>query len=74
MVSSLFLILILSLPFLRTPFLSGFVVMAAAPPAVAVIPLTKIAGGNARISLFALVLCYLLSLLIIPLFIYAIFF
>ena len=67
------LIFILSIPFLHTPLFAGFVVMAAAPPAVAVLPLTKVAGGNGRLSLFGLIICYLLSLAIIPILVYALF-
>ena len=49
----------------------GFVVIAACPPAIAVVPLTKIIGGNEKLSLFALVTTYLLSIFLMPLLIYA---
>ncbi len=48
----------------------GFVVIAACPPAIAVVPLTKIIGGNEKLSLFALVTTYLLSIFLMPLLIY----
>ncbi len=64
------LILIFSLLFYKGDFFNGMIVMAAAPPAVAVLPLTKIAGGNERLSLFALILCYILAIFIMPVLIY----
>jgi BASS family bile acid:Na+ symporter len=35
----------------------GFVVMAAVPPAVAVLPLTKLLRGDSRLSLYAEAIC-----------------
>ncbi|MCD6473750.1 MAG: bile acid:sodium symporter [Thermoplasmata archaeon] len=63
-------ILAFSIPFRHTIFFSGMVAMAAAPPAVAVLPLTRIAGGNERLSLFALVLSYIAAIFIMPFLIY----
>ena len=64
------IILIFSMLFYRSEFFNGMIVMAAAPPAVAVLPLTKIAGGNERLSLFALILSYILAIFIMPALIY----
>lgn len=44
----------------------GFIIMAAVPPAVAVIPFTAILRGNAPLSLVATIGCYLGALLIMP--------
>jgi len=64
------IILILSIPFYKTDLFSGFVVMASVPSAIAVLPLTKICGGNIKLSLFALVISYLISIVVMPLLIY----
>ncbi len=64
------IILLFSLPFRATPLFPGFIVMAAAPPAVAVLPLSKIAGGNEKLSLFSLVISYMAAIAIMPSFIY----
>ncbi|MGC9514857.1 bile acid:sodium symporter [Methanocrinis sp.] len=45
----------------------GFVVMAAAPPAVAVVPLTKLLQGDVRLALYSEALSYLGSLVLTPL-------
>jgi BASS family bile acid:Na+ symporter len=44
----------------------GFVVMAAVPPAVAVLPLTKLLKGDSCLSLYAETVCYLASLILMP--------
>lgn len=44
----------------------GFVVMAAVPPAVAILPLTKLLDGDAHLSLYAETICYLASLILTP--------
>ena len=44
----------------------GFVVMAAVPPAVAILPLTKLLGGNSPLSLYSEAFCYLASLVLMP--------
>jgi BASS family bile acid:Na+ symporter len=44
----------------------GFVVMAAVPPAVAVLPLTKLLDGDVHLSLYAETICYLASLILTP--------
>ncbi len=64
------IILAFSIPFRHTIFFSGMVAMAAAPPAVAVLPLTRIAGGNEHLSLFALILSYIAAIFIMPFLIY----
>lgn len=45
---------------------SGFVLVAAVPPAVAVIPYTYQLGGNARLSLVGTVAAYLAALVLTP--------
>jgi BASS family bile acid:Na+ symporter len=45
----------------------GFVLIAAAPPAVAVVPLTLILGGNTRFALLGTVALYVASLAVTPL-------
>lgn len=44
----------------------GFVVMAAVPPAVAVLPLTKLLDGDSPMSLYSEAICYLASLILMP--------
>ncbi len=44
----------------------GFVVMAAAPPAVAVVPFTRLLGGDVAESLISSGVAYILSLFITP--------
>ena len=48
----------------------GFVVMAAVPPAVAVVPLAKLLSGDVRLALYAETLSYLSSLVLMPTIIY----
>jgi len=48
----------------------GFVVMAAVPPAIAIVPLTKILHGDTTFSLFSLLFLYISSLFLTPLFIF----
>jgi BASS family bile acid:Na+ symporter len=48
----------------------GFVVMAAVPPAVAVVPLTKLLDGDVRLALYSEALSYLGSLVLTPLIIF----
>lgn len=45
----------------------GFVVMAAVPPAVAVVPLTKLLDGDVRLALYSEALSYIASLVLTPL-------
>ncbi len=44
----------------------GFVVMAAVPPAVAVVPLAKLLNGDVRLALYTEPLSYLSSLFLMP--------
>lgn len=45
----------------------GFVIMAAVPPAVAVVPITKILRGNVQQTIVSLSFLYLISLILTPL-------
>jgi len=45
---------------------AGWVVMAAVPSAIAVVPLTSIAKGNVRSTLVSTALLYILSLVLVP--------
>ena len=49
------------------PFQSGFIILAAVPPAVAVIPFTGFLNGNSTFSLIGTIGCYLGALIIMPL-------
>jgi BASS family bile acid:Na+ symporter len=60
------LILVLASFLSDTAFYEGFVVMAAVPPAVAVLPLTKLLDGDIDLSLYSEALCYLISLALMP--------
>jgi BASS family bile acid:Na+ symporter len=44
----------------------GFVIMAAVPPAVAVLPLTKLLGGDVRLALYSEALSYIAALAVMP--------
>jgi len=59
------LILVMAYP-LDEPLWQGFVVMAAVPPAVAVLPLTKILEGDLKLSLYSEALSYLAAIVIMP--------
>jgi BASS family bile acid:Na+ symporter len=48
----------------------GFVVMAAVPPAVAVIPLTRLLAGDVRLALYSEALSYIASIVLMPSIIY----
>jgi len=45
----------------------GFVLIAAAPPAVAVVPMTLLLGGNTRLALLGTIALYVASLAVTPL-------
>ncbi|HWQ18528.1 MAG TPA: bile acid:sodium symporter [Methanotrichaceae archaeon] len=51
---------------LDEPLWQGFVVMAAVPPAVAVLPLTRILDGDLHLSLYSEAISYLASIVIMP--------
>lgn len=67
--SGLILLLSSSLP--DGPLKRGFVVMAAVPPAIAIMPMTRILRGDSRLSFLSEALSYLLSLLLMPAIIFA---
>lgn len=50
---------------------NGFIVMAAVPPAVAVLPLTRLLGGDVLLSLYSETVCYLASPILMPAMIFA---
>ncbi len=65
------LILLLSYNLQDQALRQGFIVMAAVPPAIAVLPMTRILLGDMRLSLFSESLSYLASLVLMPAIIYA---
>jgi len=68
LLSGLILLLSYSLP--DESLRHGFVIMAAVPPAVAVLPMTRILKGDMSLSFAGEILSYLASLLLMPLLIY----
>ncbi len=62
--------IILVAGFLMHKYWEGFVIMASAPPAIAVVPITKILHGDERQSLFSLIFLYLLAIFLMPFIIY----
>ena len=52
--------------FFSSPLWEGFVVMAAVPPAVAVVPVTKILRGNVQQTIVSLSFLYLIALVLTP--------
>jgi len=65
------IILIASFKLLSDPYLiAGFIIMAAVPPAIAVIPLTKLLEGDVSLSLIANTVIYLGSPFIAPVIVY----
>jgi len=64
-------ILILTQLMIKEPSLrAGFVLIAAVPPAVAVIPFTTILKGNESFTLFSTIGAYLIALMILPMMAY----
>ena len=64
-------ILILTQLMIKEPSLrAGFVLIAAVPPAVAVIPFTTILKGNEPFTLFSTIGAYLIALMILPMMAY----
>ena len=60
--------ILIGISFFRQPDIqNGFVVIAAVPPAVMIIPITRILNGNIKLSLFSLSLLYLISIILTPL-------
>jgi len=60
------LILLLSYNLPDEALRQGFIVMAAVPPAVAILPMTRLLQGDALLSLCSVALSYLASLLLMP--------
>ena len=48
-------------------YLKGFIVMAAVPPAIAVVAFAYLLGGNTKVAVLGEILCYILSLFLTPL-------
>lgn len=65
------LILLLSHGLQDEALRQGFIVMAAVPPAVAVLPMTRILKGDMHLSLCTEAISYLASLVLMPAIIYA---
>lgn len=65
------LILLLSYTLQDEALRQGFIVMAAVPPAVAVLPMTRLLRGDALLSLGSELISYLASLLLMPAIIFA---
>ena len=53
--------------FFPDPIKKGFIIMAAVPPAIAVMPITAILKGNAKYTLISLSSLYVISLALTPL-------
>lgn len=62
--SSLILLLSYTLPEQKLRY--GLIVMAAVPPAISVMPLTRLLAGDVKLSLYGEVLCYAAGIIIIP--------
>ena len=59
--------ILLSFMFIQNPdYLAGFVIMAAIPPAIAVVPFTYLLRGESRTSVGGAILCYVLALAVTP--------
>lgn len=65
------LILLLSHGLQDEALRQGFIVMAAVPPAIAVLPMTRILKGDMHLSLYSEAVSYLASLVLMPAIIYA---
>jgi BASS family bile acid:Na+ symporter len=52
--------------FFGSPLWEGFVVMAAVPPAVAVVPVTKMLHGNVQQTIISLSFLYIIALVLTP--------
>jgi bile acid:Na+ symporter, BASS family len=60
------LILLLSFRLEDEALRCGFIVMAAVPPAVAVLPFSRLLFGDMLLSLYSEAICYLASLILMP--------
>jgi len=61
---------IISLGYLMHDYFEGFIVMAAAPPAIAIVPLSSVLKGDRRHSLFSVIFLYIAAIFMMPLIIY----
>ena len=59
-------IILLCGSFFPSPLWEGFVVMAAVPPAVAVVPITKVLRGNVQQTIVSLSFLFLIALVLTP--------
>jgi bile acid:Na+ symporter, BASS family len=59
-------IILLCGSFFSSPLWEGFVVMAAVPPAVAVVPITKVLRGNVQQTIVSLSFLFLIALVLTP--------
>ena len=62
--------IIIAMGYIMRDYFEGFIVMASAPPAVAIVPLTSILKGDKKHSLFSLIFLYLASIILMPLIIF----
>ena len=62
----LIIVLSMFLP-LKDSFRTGYIILAAVPPAVGVIPFTSILDGDVEYSLIGCIVCYFAAFLLIPL-------
>jgi len=62
--------LIISMGYIMKDYFEGFIVMASAPPAIAIVPLTSILKGDKKHSLFSLIFLYIASIILMPLIIF----
>lgn len=60
------LILLLSFGLEDEALRCGFIVMAAVPPAIAVLPFSRLLSGDVLLSLYSEAVCYLASLVLMP--------
>jgi BASS family bile acid:Na+ symporter len=60
------LILLLSFSLEDEALRSGFIVMAAVPPAIAVVPFSRLLSGDILLSLYSEAVCYLASVAMMP--------
>lgn len=60
------LILLLSFSLEDEALRCGFIVMAAVPPAIAVLPFSRLLSGDMLLSLYSEAICYLASLVLMP--------
>lgn len=62
--------IIILMGYAMNEYFEGFIVMAAAPSAIAVVPLSVVLKGDERHSLFSLIFLYLMAIILMPLIIY----